>query len=467
MLTGYGWAFVLLITDVAGATLGARSTFLRLAKQFADRQGTGLLAGAGLDSDRQRGLVSYLVLPRPEDWVKWLLVPLAYLIVTLDRGISFRWGPLLLTILVVEYLVYCARYQINDIRGYAEDAAHPETAARLRLPYSDQAAVRRFNVASSFTVAVLRVATALVVAARTSLTPTTLTVIGVVGGAGVLYEYLRTTEARPASSRTERAARGLWLLVGVGYALRYVVGAHAAGLPLGDPVVWVGGLFCYGLGVMFVGLTWALEATAHCRAAEPDTWYLSHHLHTKPHLRLLLAYVRGPVFLTGPPPERPLDFACGRVRVLQGPTAKAAPWNLAYWAASVAGAFLALRLAGIATGTLTSALVFGVSACGTTALSLASNPLRRTLALLGGTAALLGGTALLSHPDGLFSELACTLPFTVCGGVYTSFRQQSYYELKHFLPDLALRVRALVKLAARATVGQSTWEQLRPPPPSS
>jgi 4-hydroxybenzoate polyprenyltransferase len=465
MLIGYGWGFVLLVTDVAGATLGARSTFLRIAGQFADRQGTGLLAGAGLGDARQRGLVSYLVLPRPEDWVKWLLVPLAYLVATLDRGVPLRWGPMLLTIFVVEYLVYCARYQVNDIRGYAEDATHPEAAARLRLPYPDRASARRLNVASSFAVAVLRVATALVVAARTGTTTTTLMVIGVVGVAGVLYEYLRSAEARPGSSRTGAAARGLWLLVGVGYALRYVVGACAAGLSPGDPTVWVGGLFCYGLGVMFVLLTWTLEATAHCRGEGPRTWYPTDRLRTKPHLLLLLDHLRGREFRVVPPPGVDLDFACGRERVLQGPAATAAPWNFAYWAASVAGAFLALRLADTSPDTGTGALVFTVSACGAAAVSLASAPLRRTLALLAGTIALLAGALLPGHPSGIFRVLACALPFAVCGGVYTSFRQQSYYELKHFLPDLVLRARALLVLAARAMVGRSTWETLSPPPP--
>ncbi|MGW4287225.1 hypothetical protein ACWEIK_09840 [Streptomyces sp. NPDC004673] len=457
MAVGYGWAFLLLVADVTSATVGGRSTFLRLAEQLAARQGTGLLAGSPPRGPRRRGLLSYLVLPRPEDWVKWLLIPLAFAVVVLARDLTPQWGRLLLAMLLVEYLVYAARYQVNDIRGYAEDAAHPEAAARMRLPHPADPAARRLVVVCSALVAALRVVTAFGIAAATGLTRGLLAVTAVISVAGMLYEYLRTAESRPGSAR-RAAAVGLWLLVGTGYALRYAVGAHAAGLPFGDPLVWTGALYAYGLGVMFVLLTWVLEASAYCSAPRPRRWYASPTLRAKPHLLLLLQHVRGVTLIPGPPPAGSSAHAgCGEVPVLRHRCAPAAPWNLAYWATVAAAAPLALCLTGLTPGDAAGVWVLAVSVPAAALLPLAGGPAARTLLLGAGTVLPAVGVALLAGPG---AALFTALPFAVCGGLYTSFRQQSYRDLKHFLPDLTTATRQTAARALRALVGRATWDDL-------
>ncbi|BDH05825.1 hypothetical protein [Streptomyces seoulensis] len=457
MAIGYGWAFLLLVADVVSATVGGRSTFLRLAGQLAARQNTGLLGGSPPRGPRRRGLLSYLLLPRPEDWVKWLLVPLAFTVVVLARDLTPQWGRLLLTMLLVEYLVYAARYQVNDIRGYAEDAFHPEAAARMRLPHPADAAARRLVVVSSALVAALRLVTALGIAVATGLTRGFAGATAVIAVAGVLYEYLRTTEARPGSAR-RAAAVGLWLLVGTGYALRYAVGAHAAGLPVGDPLVWTGALYAYGLGMMFVLLTWVLEASAYCLAPRPRRWYASPALRAKPHLLLLLRHVLGVTLMPGPPPSGPpARPGCGEIPVLRGRCAPAAPWNLAYWATVAAGAPLALRLAGLAPDDAAGVWILAVSAPAAALLPLAGGPAVRTLLLAAGTVLPAVGVALLAGPG---AALFTALPFTVCGCLYTSFRQQSYRDLKHFLPDLTAAARQSAARVLRALIGRATWDDL-------
>ncbi|MFG3097962.1 hypothetical protein [Streptomyces sp. NPDC048202] len=454
MAIGYGWAFLLLVADVTAATIGGRSAFLRLAEQLAVRQGTGLLAGNPPRGPRRRGLLSYLVLPRPEDWVKWLLIPLAFTVVVLARDLTPQWGRLLLTLLLVEYLVYAARYQVNDIRGYAEDAAHPEAAARMRLPHPADPAARRLVVVCSALVAAVRLVTAFGIAAATGLTRGLLGVTAVIAVAGMLYEYLRAAEARPGGAR-RAAAVGLWLLVGTGYALRYAVGAHAAGLPFGDPLVWTGALYAYGLGVMFVLLTWVLEASAYCGAPRPRRWYASPALRAKPHLLLLLRHVRGVTVMSGTPPAG--SPGCGEVPVLRGRCAPAAPWNLAYWATVAAAVPFALCLTGLTPGDAAGVWVLAASAPAAALLPLAGGPTARTLLLAAGTVLPAVGVALLAGPG---AALFTALPFAVCGGLYTSFRQQSYRDLKHFLPDLTATTRHTAARALRALVGRATWDDL-------
>src|SRR3954454_25121570 len=69
----------------------------------------------------QRSLASYLLLPRPKDTVKWWILPLGF-------GLGSLAAPALTSAQVVralvvwallELLIYQARYQWNDVRGFA------------------------------------------------------------------------------------------------------------------------------------------------------------------------------------------------------------------------------------------------------------------------------------------------------------------------------------------------------------
>src|SRR3954467_4980906 len=84
----------------------------------------------------ERRLAGYLLLPRPGDLVKAWIFPACFLLgVLAEEGASGR--EVLRAALVwaaLELLLYQARYQWNDIRGFEADQRHPERAARGRLP---------------------------------------------------------------------------------------------------------------------------------------------------------------------------------------------------------------------------------------------------------------------------------------------------------------------------------------------
>src|SRR3712207_124035 len=86
---------------------------------------------AGAD---ERGLVSYLVLPRPQDAVKALLAPATYIACASAAGSFERWDEFVALWLTLELLIYHARYQWNDVRGAVDDRAHSERRLRARLP---------------------------------------------------------------------------------------------------------------------------------------------------------------------------------------------------------------------------------------------------------------------------------------------------------------------------------------------
>ncbi|MGW3341478.1 hypothetical protein ACWDCL_28860 [Streptomyces sp. NPDC001009] len=90
-------------------------------------------------------------------------------------------------------------------------------------------------------------------------------------------------------------------------------------------------------------------------------------------------------------------------------------------------------------------------------LPLADGPAVRTLLLAAGTVLPAVGVALLAGPG---AALFTALPFTVCGCLYTSFRQQSYRDLKHFLPDLTTAARQNAARVLRALIGRATWDDL-------
>jgi hypothetical protein len=103
-----------------------------------------------------RSPAGYLLLPRPGDAVKALLMPLTFGLGVLAQGGTDGRGLLraLLVLLVLEFLIYPARYQWNDIRGFAADQSHPGESDRGRLPGPLSMARRR--IAASATVAAAR-----------------------------------------------------------------------------------------------------------------------------------------------------------------------------------------------------------------------------------------------------------------------------------------------------------------------
>ncbi|MFJ6723869.1 hypothetical protein ACIQPQ_03045 [Streptomyces sp. NPDC091281] len=466
MLVFYGASFLFLAADVAGSTLGARTVFVRVAQQFYVRAGRPLLSATATAPHTGRGIVSYLVMPRPEDWSKLLFVPAVFLAASASRGEPFDWPALLVSLLVAEYFVYAARYQWNDIRGVAADAAHPEAGVRLRLPHSADRKRLRSIVGWSLAVALVRVLAAVLVGWATGELPLTLAFLGAVFAVAALYELLRTRAQAPAVTERGRArlARGLWLTVGTGYVLRFLVGVHAAGVPIDAPLALVGGAFSYVFGIMFVLLTWVLEATGHCRASATGVWYQARELRGRPHQSRLLRHLRGLSVSEHPDPHpsAPSVLNCGATKVLRHRSALFAPWNVALWASAVAGAPLAVVLAGVPLDSATLWWTGGASAAGALALSLVGGTPGRAAVLLLATGGIVlaavrsaAGTAIT------WDDAFLVVPWIVTAGTYVMFSDQSYRDLKHFAADLLDGARRLALRLLRSVTGPDTWQAIR------
>jgi hypothetical protein len=215
----------------------------------------------------ERSLARYLLLPRPGDLVKAWIFPAAFAFGALAAGgVS---GRELLRAAVawvaLELLIYQARYQWNDIRGFDADQRHPDRAARGRLP--GPASCRRQRVRASGLVMVARLA--LVAAAAVALSPLDLgapllALALAVFGVAIVYEALRsrcTGAAEQVPPPLTAGILALWVAVGAGYALRGVSGLAFAVDLFGEPWLLAAAVVAFwAFGVAFVTGRWALEA---------------------------------------------------------------------------------------------------------------------------------------------------------------------------------------------------------------
>ncbi|MFD9969083.1 hypothetical protein ACFWYA_13015 [Streptomyces sp. NPDC059011] len=478
MFVFYGLAFGILIVDVWAATVGARSTFVRIAIRFVERQGRPVLAS---DSDAQRpqsgsevgrSFASYLILPRPEDLIKWLFIPFVFLVSSWSQGSGFNWGKMLLTLLIFEYLVYSARYQWNDIRGIEEDAEHPHSQARRRLPYTAAAekSQKRYLVYNSLCVAAGRVVGAVTLAWIAGNIALVLILVGIVFGIAGIYEVLRNIESRtPVEEDTHPRqyiiAATLWLLVGAGYSLRFLAGFYAAGIAPISSLALTGALYAFFFGVMFVLLTWVLEAASYCRSESDREWYVvdDQWLRAKPHLILLLSFLCSPKVRLGRKAGAPSSGDRQREPVLANRKTSRpwAPWNLSYLAASICGVLLGTRLAVEGDSTPSSiflALSTAVAIC-VILLGVKSKPMGAAIALL---SLLVIGAAQREMDFNITDGILLVTPWLVLTMTYIGFRQQSYSDLKEFPVRLANGLEGLKVRLIKILVGRNTWGAISP-----
>ncbi|MER7514016.1 hypothetical protein ABTX82_37720 [Streptomyces lavendulae] len=466
MLIGYGIAFGFLALDVASVTLGARSTFIRIARRFASRQDQGLFEGAPMKTDAGRSLAAYLLVPRPEEWAKWLLIPLSFVATSWGQGRDFHWANMLIALMVTEFLVYSARYQWNDIRGMKDDSGHPLRAERLRLPRAESRKHARFVVCSSLTIAALRLLAAVSVGLMLGRIANVLILVAVVFGFAVVYEALRSCEAdHPA------AARSLWIIVGAGYTIRFLVGSFAASQPPNSAFSVVASIYFYCFGIMFVLMTWLLEATSFCSPKSNTSWYFFQGtLHRKAHLRHLFKYIQSPHIGDRPSPMKPPDpepgvISCEKRPVLQDRRNLVkilAPWNTAFLCAAGMSAPTGVLLSGgrIEPGPIAVAVAI---AFGASLLVTEVNPLALQIAIsVGGSLALL---LVLVHDLDLQATVALVAaPWILSTTTYITFRQQSYADLKSFPKRSVDAAKEGLRYAAEKIVGEETWQKIRNPP---
>lgn len=451
MLVVYVPIILLILWEVLAATIGGRTLFLHTADRYARRPD---LPHVDRDRPEGRNLFSYLLLPRPEDWIKWTIAPGVYAVTAWTVGGWHDWRTFLVLWFVLEFLVYEARYQWNDIRGFAEDLEHPERHARARLPIGLDTASNRWIVMASGLTAVLRLVLALLVGWVYHVFAPTVVLMLVVLGVAVLYEWLRSRPNTWGVGPPSRVSVALWLVVGVGYAVRAALGFQWAGLAL-TSVGALAGIVCFAaFGVMFVLLTWTLEATSLCRRDARQVWHGTDQLNAKAHVAALLRYV-------GQQPE-PVDATltddqnCGDARALEHSSQRLTPWNLALLVATAFGSLLGLTLSGTPPTLVRAGVAVVVGAGSAVAIGWVRDTQNRLIVL--GVAAL--ASLLFAVSVGAVRPLAMPVPWLVIAGTYIGFRSASYRDLKRaarrFLD--ALRLAGLV--LTRVVIGSKAADRL-------
>lgn len=444
MFVLYGPLLILLLHQGILANTGGRRLLRDAADHLRDSSNyprTRLLQETSRTGRTdERPMWSYLVLPRPLDTVKWFFIPIAYIVavVTTSHG---HGGPGLLGAalgwLVFEYLIYQGRYQWNDIRGLADDLVHPARRERGRLPVAQRGPRR--SVVLSVLVIVARAVVAVIIAF--TIVPSSVSAIILVSFIGVwvpagLYEFLRARRTRPGVY-----AGTIWLVIGVGYAVRAAIGLALAGLvPSGQTsgTFFLFGGAAWAFGIVFVTLTWVLEATGHCSFRDGDVLAHPAELTRKPHLARLLRFT--PLTLR---PIESADRSASSLRVLAGKAPVFTPWNAGLIAA-VACAIAACaspdgRLALVPVGVLATAAVVLLPSVPTRWMGTAV-----VVAVLGSTATVVGGWRMavaVAGVTGLFLSVYCV------------FRQSSYDDLRYSLN----RIRALVASLGNRMAKLGTW----------
>ncbi len=277
-----GLPFAALFILVSANASGNSRKVYEFAREEAKRREEGANTRSG---PPRRGLASailYFIYPRPQDALKvgFILLGVATFC-SLGVG-QFDPVPVACeTVLVLDVLVYQARYQLNDIRGAKEDQENPRSGSRRRLP------VEVLGLQTAVAVSLLVFWYRLLLAAAF--------IWYLFDSTGpALLAGLVATFALAALYEVARARRKKWavpILVGLGYPLRFAVGFLAAWSacghrePLGEATILACLLVCLSIliyGFAFVWITWAHESWDRRRSGMDDS---------KPHVRLMGDYI--------------------------------------------------------------------------------------------------------------------------------------------------------------------------------
>lgn len=292
----YGISTTVILVENYRTVVHGRTFFQRVVRASHARLGTDLVPSSG-SKGPQRGLASYLVLPRPDDLAtKSVFTILGVVLGSVTQlRTSVDVHPLevlVIMIVAIEAFVYQARYQWNDIRGTHEDASSPTATERGRLPGGAET-VNVSLCALLLRIALVGWATALIVEIdprpRTVVYALIWSVVGVFGLATV-YEAVRARVNRAGSSSLTLFA--LLTIVSCGYPLRFALGWIGAGASLRSGQFYI---FCAGLaflGVVFVAPTWILEAVSYVTyrsppGVKPRRYLATPEILRKDHLRRL------------------------------------------------------------------------------------------------------------------------------------------------------------------------------------
>nr|WP_161556700.1 hypothetical protein [Micromonospora acroterricola] len=408
------------------------------------------------DDGEGRSLAGYLAMPRPKDLVKALILPATFTLGALAEGgvTATQLLRALVVLAVLELLIYPARYQWNDVRGFVADQQHPAKRSRGRLPGPVERG--RARIGASCAVAVLRlVATGAVALLLPGLRLggllATLT-LGVFGVA-IAYEAIRSA-ATGRATQVPPPVRPLlvllWIVVGAGYVIRGATGLALA-VDLGRPpalaVATVVTLWAFGIA--FVTSRWALEALAFARADDGHLVWTARAEHAREHLLALARWLPTRVPAGDLPPGADGDVSDWAA--LRRRTRVSAPWNLAVLVAGTAAAVTGRLLAGTASA---GELALSAAVGGLAALAVVLVPRGRVPAVLVGAAVLAGVLLLRGTPR---PELA-VLPWLAVVGAHVHFSAQRPSSVGRLADRIGALVRAVSVPVARAVVGRATWD---------
>jgi hypothetical protein len=412
----------------------------------------------------RRTLAGYLLMPRPKDLFKALLMPLTFgLGVLAAGGVS---GTTLVRAVVVlavlELLVYPARYQWNDIRGFVADQRHPAEKDRGRLPGPVENA--RQHITASCVVAGSRLALTAVIAFLPGLRlgGVLLAMTAGVFGVAIVYEVLRAVATGRTGEVPSRITAGLvllWVTVGAGYVVRGLTGLALA-VDLGQhPALGVAAaVTLWAYGVAFVTCRWAIEATAFARLADDRIRWSADAGHAREHLLGLVRWLptrADPRSFTDPAERSATCWAA-----LRGRTPVTAPWNLAMIVAGAAAAVTGRLLTGSATATQTTvaAVLGALAALGVVTVSSASSRAARTrlLAVIVGAAVLMATFTL----EATGSPVVAVVPWLAVLSAYVYFVSHSLRTMGRWGGQVRAGLRRMLAPSARLVFGRETWSVL-------
>jgi hypothetical protein len=403
-------------------------------------------------------------MPRPKDLFKALLMPLTFgLGVLANGGVS---GQTLLRAVVVlavlELLVYPARYQWNDIRGFVADQRHPAEKQRGRLPGPLENA--RQHIGASCTVAAARLGLTAVIALLPGLRLGGVLLAMTIGvfGVAIAYEALRAAATGRSGEVPPPITAGLvslWLAVGAGYVVRGLTGLALA-VDLGQrPLLGVtAAVTLWAYGVAFVTCRWAIEATAFARVTGDRVTWSAEAGHAREHLLGLVRWLptrADPRSFTDPSEPGATSWAA-----LRGRTAVTAPWNLAMILAGAAAASTGRLLTG--PGTAAEAAVSAVLGA-LAALGVVTVPQAAARATRARLAAAIVGAVVLLIPFALQavgSPIVALLPWLAVVTAYVYFVSHSLRTMGRCGRQLRAGLMRMSAPVARLALGRETWTAL-------
>jgi hypothetical protein len=403
-------------------------------------------------------------MPRPKDLFKAMLMPLTFGLGALaSGGVSGQTVLRAVVVLaVLELLVYPARYQWNDVRGFVADQRHPAEADRGRLPGPLGNAKR--HIVASCLVAAARLGVTAVVAFIPGLRVggVLLAMTAGVFGVAIAYEVLRAVATGRTGEVPAPVTVGLvllWLTVGAGYVVRGLTGLALA-VDLRDrPALGVAAaLTLWAYGVAFVTSRWAIEATAFSRLRGDRVNWSADAGHAREHLLALVRWLPGRV---GPrsfaDPDQPSATSWAALR---GRTSVLAPWNLAIIVAGGAAALTGRLLADSATAAQATPAA-AVGALTAFAVVTASPATARTarirlIAVAAGAAVLVAMFALQSAS----APVVAVLPWLAVTTAYVYFINHCLQTMGAWGRQLRAGIARMLAPAARVAIGRDTWTVL-------